>query len=85
MPYRDKERQRLAVRAATARWYERNRDDETFLDHRAEASKKHRAQQTDRTRARRAEQHEANVEAAIAGINPRKNETNDHDSGSDGA
>lgn len=37
MPYKDKAKQREAVRQATARWYERVRDDPDFIQRRAEA------------------------------------------------
>lgn len=66
MPYKDPEKQRQAVRAASARWYQTRKSDQEFLDHRAETARKHSAKITQNERVRRAQEREADVYAALA-------------------
>lgn len=73
MPYADPEKQRLATRAATARWYESRKNDEDFKQHRRNKAKEARAKCARNTRRRTASLHESNVIATLAKLNPKPN------------
>jgi hypothetical protein len=77
MPYKDPERQRLANRANTQKWYQTRKTDEAFLDHRAATRRQHTKKATILKRARDAALHEGDV---IATINQLPKEPNEKDS-----
>lgn len=65
MPYKDPAKQREAVRQATARWYDRVKDDPDFIERRSERAQLVSDKQlTDRRRRQRLQLEETIIQAA---------------------